>query len=100
MKFIKTALFIVAFALSSSVSAKSSEEICYEAVKNELMLKQLYLDNPNNLKGFLDSIERGKHSPKIKAFMRERAFWVFNRKDMPEAPFSELSFLECSYQVK
>ena len=100
MKFIKTAIFITVLALAFAVSAKSSEEVCYDAVKNDLVLKQMILDNPSNLQGFLDHIEKGKHNPSLKAFMREKAFWVFNRKDVSEELFSKLSFLRCTYHVK
>ena len=95
MKFIKGLVLAVALAVSSSVFAKSQEEVCYNAVEVEVELKHLLSANAEEFNLYLELLDKHKVAPMIKKRMRETAYWVYNRKNLSDEDFRRLSFLRC-----
>lgn len=95
MKFLK-AVFLASSLLLASISyAQGPEEICHNAVKSDLNIKRQLTENPESLKELLQYINNSSAKSLMKEMLREKAFWVYNRRDLPNDKFSQLSFAIC-----
>lgn len=95
MKFIKGFILTATLVLATSVSASTQEEVCYNSVGAEVKLKRLLNLHPDKLSVYLEILDERNTTPEVKKRLRETAFWVYNRKDLPENDFRELSFMRC-----
>ena len=95
MKFIKGLVLAVVLAVSSSVFAKSQEEVCYNTVEVEVELKRVFNSHPDQFNIYIGLLEKHKVAPMIKKRMRETAYWVYNRKYLSDEDFRRLAFLRC-----
>ena len=95
MKFIKGLVLAVALAVSSSVFAKSQEEVCYNTVEVEVELKRAFNSHPDQFNIYIDLLEKHKVASDIKKRIRESAYWIYNRKNLSDEDFRRLSFLRC-----
>ena len=95
MKFIKGFILAATLVIAASVSANTQEEVCYNSVGAEVTLKRLLSLHPDKLSVYLEILDKRNTTPEVKKRLRETAFWVYNRKDLPENDFRELSFMRC-----
>ena len=95
MKFIKGFILAATLVLATSVFANTQEEVCYNSVEAEITLKRLLSLHPDKLNVYLEILDKRNTTPEVKKRLRESAFWVYNRKDLPETDFRELSFRRC-----
>ena len=100
MKFIKGFILAVALVLATSVFANTQEEVCYNSVEAEVTLKRLLNLHPDKLSVYLEILDKRNTTPEVQKRLREAAFWVYNRKDLPETDFRELSFMKCITRTK
>jgi len=100
MKFIKVATLVLALSVSAVVSAKGVEEFCHDVANADVDVKQLFQEDTNALKGILEQVNKSEKNPKIKAALRERVYWVYNRKDLSDELLRKLSFLQCSVRMQ
>jgi hypothetical protein len=100
MKFIKGFILTATLVLATSVFANTQEEVCYNSVEAEITLKRLLNLHPGKLSVYLEILDKRNATPEVKKRLRETAFWVYNRKDLPENDFKELSFMRCITRTK
>lgn len=100
MKFIKGFILTATLVFATSVFANTQEEVCYNSVEAEITLKRLLNLHPDKLSIYLEILDKRNTTPEIKKRLRETAFWVYNRKDLPENDFRELSFMRCVTRTK
>ena len=100
MKFIKGFILATTLVLATSVFANTQEEVCYNSVEAEITLKRLLNLHPDKLSVYLEILDKRNITPEVKKRLRETAFWVYNRKDLPENDFRELSFMRCITRTK
>ena len=100
MKFIKGFILTATLVLATSVFANTQEEVCYNSVEAEITLKRLLNLHPDKLSVYLEILDKRNATPEVKKRLRETAFWVYNRKDLPENDFRELSFMRCVTRTK
>ena len=101
MKFIKIAMFtfaLIALIASTATLAQSREELCHNAAESDIAIKRSLQKDPSSFAGFLRYIDEVEKNPKIKAALREKAFWVYNRRNLPEEDFTRLSVVRCLLQ--
>lgn len=102
MKFIKAAVLVVALATATSTFADSrgNEELCHDVAESDLPIKRSLQEDPSSFKELLMYIDESEKNFRKKAGLREKAYWVFNRKDLPDDLFQKLSFLRCITMVQ
>ena len=97
MKFIKITMLTFALVASTATLAQR-EELCHNAAESDVVIKRSLQKDPNSFAGFLRYIDEVEKNPKIKAALREKAFWVYNRRNLPEEDFTRLSIVRCLLQ--
>jgi len=102
MKIIKTVVLVLALitATASHADNRGSEELCHDVAESDLDVKHGLQKDPSSFKGFLRYIDDAEKNPRIKEGLRDKAYWVFNRKDLPDDLFRKLSFLRCITMVQ
>ena len=98
MKFIKSIAIFIALIAATSTFAQSREELCHNAAESDIAIKRSLQKDPSSFAGFLRYIDEVEKNPKIKAALREKAFWVYNRRSLPEEEFTRLSIVRCLLQ--
>ena len=98
MKFIKIAMLTFALVASTATLAQSREELCHNAAESDVMIKRSLQKDPSSFAGFLRYIDEVEKNPRMKAALREKAFWVYNRRSLPEEEFTRLSIVRCLLQ--
>ena len=98
MKFIKITALALALVASTATLAQSREELCHNAAESDIAIKRSLQKDPSSFAGFLRYIDEVEKNPKIKAALREKAFWVYNRRSLPEEEFTRLSITRCLLQ--
>ena len=98
MKFIKITALVLALVASTATLAQSREELCHNAAESDIAIKRSLQKDPSSFAGFLRYIDEVEKNPKIKAALREKAFWVYNRRSLPEEEFTRLSIVRCLLQ--
>ena len=99
MKFIST--LALSFALiCGNAYAQGTEEICYTSASNDVELKKFFNSNPKAFPRYLELLEERKDSAQMKARLRERVYWVYNRRGMPDEDVQRLSFIRCLIEMQ
>ena len=98
MKFIKITALVLALVASTATLAQSREELCHNAAESDVVIKRSLQKDPNSFAGFLRYIDEVEKNPRMKAALREKAFWVYNRRSLPEEEFTRLSIVRCLLQ--
>ena len=98
MKFIKITMLTFVLVASTATLAQSREELCHNAAESDIAIKRSLQKDPSSFAGFLRYIDEVEKNPKIKAALREKAFWVYNRRSLPEEEFTRLSIVRCLLQ--
>ena len=98
MKFIKTTALVLALVASTATLAQSREELCHNAAESDIAIKRSLQKDPSSFAGFLRYIDEVEKNPRMKAALREKAFWVYNRRSLPEEEFTRLSITRCLLQ--
>lgn len=98
MKFIKITALVLALVASTATLAQSREELCHNAAESDVVIKRSLQKDPNSFAGFLRYIDEVEKNPRIKAALREKAFWVYNRRSLREEEFTRLSIVRCLLQ--
>ena len=99
MKFILTLALATVFTVSNSY-AQGIEEICHEYAKSDVELKEFFSNNPKTFPHYLKLIEERKDSSHMKAMLRERAYWTYNRRTMSNEDIQRLSFIRCLIEMQ
>ena len=98
MKAIKITTLAVTLAVSTISYAKNSEELCHNVAESDVVIKKSLQKDPSSFAGFLRYIDEAEKNPKIKAALREKAFWVYNRRNLTDEEFTRLSVIWCLSQ--
>ena len=98
MKFIKIAMLAFALIASTTTLAQSREEICHNAAESDVVIKRSLQKDPSSFADFLRYIDEVEKNPRMKAALREKAFWVYNRRNLPDEEFTRLSVVRCLLQ--
>ena len=98
MKFIKITALVLALVASTATLAQSREELCHNAAESDVVIKRSLQKDPSSFAGFLRYIDEVEKNPRMKAALREKAFWVYNRRSLPEGEFTRLSIVRCLLQ--
>jgi hypothetical protein len=91
---------MLTFALITSTTAlaQSREELCHNAAESDVVIKHSLQKDPSSFADFLRYIDEVEKNPRMKAALREKAFWVYNRRSLPEEEFTRLSIVRCLLQ--
>ena len=95
MKFIKITALVLALVASTATLAQSREELCHNAAESDVVIKRSLKKDPSSFADFLRYIDEVEKNPKMKAALREKAFWIYNRKHLSDADVRRLSLLRC-----
>ena len=99
MKFIST--LALSFALiCGNAYAQGTEEICHTSASNDVELKKFFNSNPKAFPRYLELLEERKDSARMKARLRERVYWVYNRRTLSDEDIQRLSFIQCLIEMK
>ena len=98
MKFIKITALVLALVASTATLAQSREELCHNAAESDVVIKRSLQKDPSSFADFLRYIDEVEKNPRMKAALREKAFWVYNRRSLPEEEFTRLSITRCLLQ--
>ena len=96
MKFIKIVMLTSALIVSTTTLAQSREELCHNAAESDVVIKRSLQKDPSSFADFLRYIDEVEKNPKMKAALREKAFWIYNRKHLSDADVRRLSLLRCT----
>lgn len=97
--------FILAIALSfalicGNAYAQGTEEICHISASNDVKLKRFFNSNPKAFPRYLELLEESKYPSKMKVRLRERVYWVYNRRSMSDEDVQRLSFIRCLVEMQ
>ena len=95
MKFIKAAVLSVFLSVPVISAAMGTEELCNLSAERSVELKHFFNNYPNAFSRFLEETQQSNHDTKLKARIRERAYWVYNRRTMPDEDVQRLAFIRC-----
>ena len=95
MKFIKITMLTFVLIASTVTLAQSREELCHNAAESDVVIKHSLQKDPSSLADFLRYIDEVEKNPRMKAALREKAFWVYNRRNLPDDSFMRLSITMC-----
>lgn len=95
MKFIKSVIFALVCSTATVTIAQSREELCHNAAESDVVIKRSLQKDPSSLADFLRYIDEVEKNPRMKAALREKAFWVYNRRNLPDDSFMRLSVTMC-----
>ena len=99
MKFI-LAIVLNLVLVCGSTYAQGTEEICHTSASNDVELKKFFNSNPKAFPRYLELLEERKDSTRMKARLRERVYWVYNRRSMSDEDIQRLSFIQCLIEMK
>ena len=100
MKFTKIAGIATAVLISFSLHAESNEELCSNVADRDVVIKNQFQRDAKELKNLLQLIDESDSKPRNKVRLREKAYWVYNRKEIDDGSFRRLSFLKCITSVQ
>ena len=95
MKFIKSIALSLACTFTVASYAMGTEELCNLSAERSVELKHFFNNYPNAFSRFLEETQQSNHDTKLKARIRERAYWVYNRRTMPDEDVQRLAFIRC-----
>ena len=95
MKFIKSIALVLACTFATASYAQGTEEICNLSAERSVELKHFFNSHPKAFSRFLEETQQSNHDTKLKARIRERAYWVYNRRTMPDEDVQRLAFIRC-----
>lgn len=95
MKFIKITMLTFALIASTVTLAQSREEICHNAAESDVAIKRSLQKDPNSFNDFLRYIDEAEKNLIMRNALREKAFWIYNRKHLSDVDVRRLSFLRC-----
>ena len=99
MKFILAIVLNLALVCGSTY-AQGTEEICHTSASNDVELKRFFNSNPKAFPQYLELLEGSKYPSKMKARLRERVYWVYNRRSMSDEDVERLSFIRCLIEMQ
>lgn len=102
MNMLKAMIFSTMLIASTATFADSrgNEELCHDVAESDLPIKQSLQKDPSSLKNFLRYIDEVEKNSRMKSGLRDKAYWVFNRKDLPDEIFLRLSVIKCLAMVQ
>ncbi len=100
MKFIKAAVLSVFLSVPVISAAMGTEELCNLSAERSVELKHFFNSYPEAFSRFLEKTQQSKHDAKFKARLRERAYWVYNRRTLSDEDIQRLSFIQCLIEIK
>ena len=95
MKLIKSAVVSMFLFMPLLSTAMGTEELCNLSAERSVELKHFFNSHPNAFSRFLEETQQSNHDTKLKARIRERAYWVYNRRTMPDEDVQRLAFIRC-----
>ena len=95
MKLIKSAVVSMFLFMPLLSTAMGTEELCNLSAERSVELKHFFNNYPNAFSRFLEETQQSNHDTKLKARIRERAYWVYNRRTMPDEDVQRLAFIRC-----
>ena len=95
MKLIKSAVVSMFLFMPLLSTAMGTEEICNLSAERSVELKHFFNNYPNAFSRFLEETQQSNHDTKLKARIRERAYWVYNRRTMSDEDVQRLAFIRC-----
>lgn len=99
MKFIKSIVLSLACTFTVASYAMGTEELCNLSAERSVELKHFFNSHPEAFTRFLEKNQQSNHDAKFKARIRERAYWVYNRRTMPEEDIQRLAFIQCLLEM-
>lgn len=95
MKLIKSAVVSMFLFIPLLSPAMGTEELCNLSAERSVELKHFFNSHPKSFSRFLEETQQSNHDTKLKARIRERAYWVYNRRTMPDEDVQRLAFIRC-----
>ena len=95
MKLIKSVVVSMFLFMLLFSPAMGTEELCNLSAERSVELKHFFNSHPNAFSRFLEETQQSNHDTKLKARIRERAYWVYNRRTMPDKDVQRLAFIRC-----
>ena len=95
MKLIKSAVVSMFLFMPLLSTAMGTEELCNLSAERSVELKHFFNSHPNAFSRFLEETQQSNHDTKLKARIRERAYWVYNRRTMSDEDVQRLAFIQC-----
>ena len=95
MKLIKSAVVSMFLFMPLLSTAMGTEELCNLSAERSVELKHFFNSHPKAFSRFLEETQQSNHDTKLKARIRERAYWVYNRRTMPDEDVQRLAFIRC-----
>lgn len=95
MKLIKSAVVSMFLFMPLLSPAMGTEELCNLSAERSVELKHFFNSHPKAFSRFLEETQQSNHDTKLKARIRERAYWVYNRRTMPDEDVQRLAFIRC-----
>ena len=95
MKLIKSAVVSMFLFIPLLSPAMGTEELCNLSAERSVELKHFFNSHPKAFSRFLEETQQSNHDTKLKARIRERAYWVYNRRTMPDEDVQRLAFIRC-----
>ena len=95
MKLIKSAVVSMFLFMPLLSTAMGTEELCNLSAERSVELKHFFNSHPNAFSRFLEETQQSNHDTKLKARIRERAYWVYNRRTMSDEDVQRLAFIRC-----
>lgn len=99
MKFIKSAVVSIFLFMPLLSTAMGTEELCNLSAERSVELKHFFNSHPKAFSRFLEENQQSNHDAKLKARIRERAYWVYNRRTMPDEDVQRLAFIQCLIEM-
>ena len=62
--------------------------------------KAFFNSYPEAFSRFLEKNQQSNYDAKFKARLRERAYWVYNRRTLSDEDIQRLSFIQCLMEMK
>ena len=95
MKLIKSAVVSMFLFMPLLSPAMGTEELCNLSAERSVELKHFFNSHPKAFSRFLEETQQSNHDTKLKARIRQRAYWVYNRRTMPDEDVQRLAFIRC-----
>ncbi|MCZ2397818.1 MAG: hypothetical protein LC100_14910 [Chitinophagales bacterium] len=95
MKFVTPLVLVATLSFAASAQAQGTEELCHRSAENIVRMKQLMKIDPLFLPSALEDNSKSKSKQVVKDLVRERLFYAYNRKDMPDKDVWQLAFIDC-----
>ena len=100
MKLIKSAVVSMFLFMPLLSPAMGTEELCNLSAERSVELKHFFNNYPKAFSRFLEETQQSNHDTKLKARIRERAYWVYNRRTLSDEDIQRLSFIQCLIEIK